>query len=216
MTAIKVWNGTTWETVSGASVGNPTLKATEEFDTDISAWSYGMGSAANWSVSGGVLTPLLAADKHLIRTGLSAQEPVAFLRYKYSATAAGDTVGLLLRRLDASNALLAQAHDTQIHLFAYDSGSYVQKGSTTASISPSQGPWYWLKASISNNVFRADWFDRDPRIKPVAVQSIEWAIDIAKFQNVSGGVGIRSSANNSRQIDFFQVNDLLASKVQPV
>lgn len=191
---------------AGASAGTAGVTV-EKFDTDLSAWSYGAGSAANWAVAGGLLTPLLVADKHLIRTGLSLQEVSILVRYRYTATAAGEVVGIILRRLDSQNFILLQAHDTGMHIFAFDAGSYVQKGPTNVAISAAQGQWYWLRASVSQNLARLEWFNGDPRTRP-PTQTLEWGIDVAKFQNVAGGLGIRSTGNSSRQIDYWQARDL--------
>jgi len=200
-------NGRT-NVVIPATLYQPDALVAEEFLGDLSGYTHDSGAASDWTVSGGVAIPKNVLDKRIIRAGLVLADSIQYLKYRHTAVGAGDSVGLIARRLDAQNAIVAIAHDSSIYIFALDANNYVQKATASITGLTAVGPWYWLRLAIDKGLARLDWFTAHPRASGAA-QTTSWTIDIAKFQSgVSGGVGIRSTGNNDREIDRHEIGDL--------
>ena len=153
------------------------------------------------SVSGGELVPSDTADKRFWHNGRGDRyaDVAATIKYRIGAAtgAAGTTsIGLLLRRLDASNWLFARvdAGAGDLLILKYDGGAFTSLSSTVAA-AHAVNTTYWLRFIATGNTLTAERWTTDPALGGSPAQTATHTLSGAnatKFgANVVGDVGAR-------------------------
>lgn len=156
-------------------------------------WVFDTGSGT-LAVSSGTLVPSSTAEKILYRS-ISVEDVTVTAKFTTGATLTNHIMGVLSKRLDASNFIIAlsQKSDNTLRVYKRDGGTYTSLAS--AAFTPGTATDYWLRLAIVGNVCTATVYTADPETGAAATQTAAATLtagDATKFgTGIKGKAGIR-------------------------
>lgn len=196
---------------------------TDDFSSNtIANYSFDAGGGT-LSVTGGQLVPSSTAEKRLYYnpTGYSFADGQVTLKFVTGAATTGGPVGLILRRLDGSNFLIARYDAGTLTLRKWDGGTESAAFATSGAVTLAANTAYWLRFRANGNVLTVEHWTVAPTLTGSPAVTVSYTLtgaDATKFgTGVAGQAGMRLVPNGTDwRYDDFTLDPNLARGTDPI